>query len=53
MEPLFTTQTAYTYEEYKKFNFSVMKIKKWLCFLRGYHRQAKLHAGAYCIFAGT
>ena len=28
MEPLFTTQTAYTYEEYKKFNFSVMKIKK-------------------------
>lgn len=35
MEPLFTTQTAYTYEEYKKFNFSVMKIKKMAVLFKG------------------
>lgn len=33
MEVLFTTQTAYTYEEYKRFNYAVMKVKRMLWLL--------------------
>ena len=30
MQPLFVTQSVYTYEEYKRFNFAVIKLKKYL-----------------------
>lgn len=30
MQPLFVTQSVYTYEEYKRFNFAVMNLKKYL-----------------------
>ena len=30
MQPLFTTQSVYTYEEYKRFNFVIMNFKQTL-----------------------
>lgn len=30
MQPLFTTQSVYTYEEYKRFNFAIMNFKQTL-----------------------
>lgn len=30
MQPLFTTQSVYTYEEYKRFNFAIMNFRQTL-----------------------
>lgn len=51
MEPLFTTKTAYTLEEYKKFNYALFSKQMKLPVLSGFAFLIWLSIMIYCIAA--